>query len=141
MMEDKINIELTILLQEIELLPEESCIIFDKAKRSFVCFIDGYNEDDIDLDEIELDENYIFYLDSYEKQQLNVFDSFIDNLSGKLYIEFENAFNGRGKYRRFKDLLYHYQLWDQFNKHEENIYKDYARQWCEDHDFVLIEDI
>lgn len=126
------------IVELIEMTGEDSYPVYSKKNKAFI-WIDEFG--DLSVDDIECDDNYIMVIDEFDKRNFYVESQFIETLDGSTYNTFNSAFDGRGKYRRFKDCLAKYHLWDVFNDFEQNIYKDYALQWCKDNHIECIDDI
>lgn len=126
------------IIEWIEMTIEESYPVYSKKDKECI-WIDEFS--DLSMDDIEYDDNYIIVIDAFDKKTLYIESQFIRTLEGSTYHAFNHCFEGRGKYRRFKDCLTKYHLWNAFNDFEQNIYKEYALQWCHDHQIEYIDDI
>lgn len=132
------KVKISKIIEIIEMTMEESFSVYSKKDNEFI-WIDEFG--DLSIDDIEFDDNYIDVINEYDKREFYIESGFIRTLSGDLYTIFDNAFYGRGKYRKFKDCLAKYHLWDAFNDFEESIYKEYAIDWCNDHKIEYIDDV
>ena len=52
-----------------------------------------------------------------------------------------NAITGKGAFRRFKDLVYHFGLADDWYDYRDNGYADCAKDFCHRHNLKYIEDV
>ena len=104
-------------------------IVYDKKENNFI-FIDinimSMQEYEELIDKIEEDEKerYYYLPSSYVFHDWELIEKYIDEIKNKnIQEELEDAFYGKGKYRRFKDTL---------RKFREEHLKNMAIEWCEE---------
>lgn len=104
-------------------------IVYDKKENKFI-FIDinimSMQEYEELIDKIEEDkkERYYYLPSSYVFHDWELIEKYIDEIKNKnIQEELEDAFYGKGKYRRFKDTL---------RKFREEHLKNMAIEWCEE---------
>ena len=104
-------------------------IVYDKKENNFI-FIDinimSMQEYEELIDKIEEDkkERYYYLPSSYVFHDWELIEKYIDEIKNKnIQEELEDAFYGKGKYRRFKDTL---------RKFREEHLKNMAIEWCEE---------
>jgi hypothetical protein len=136
-------INLKDLAEQFEMVPEEPCFWFDRETNEviFVNTFDPEKEDKKLLKTIEKDpDRYVELPSEFEMHEWQVMADFVDEIEDdSLRDRFASAIHGRGAFRNFERLTYENDMekaWFAF-KHE--VYKEKARQWCEDNDIAYTE--
>lgn len=97
-----------------------------------------YDEDELAELEEKIDEGYgtrYFRLpDETDIRDNRIVEAFIESLTpGKARDHLWNAFSGRGAFRRFRDGLQQYDLTEDWYEFKAEVYRQIARDWCEEH--------
>lgn len=86
-----------------------------------------YKEDD------EFDDDIIYMFGFNSINEYELMEDFIGILKNvRISNELWNAIQGRGAFRRFKDVLYEYDLENKWYKYRDSKYKEVAIEWCKE---------
>lgn len=129
------KIKLSVVLDAIE-MADDFMYFLDLQTGGIVCFADEFK---IDLDEEELEyemeenpERYLRLPTKFEIHEYHIIEEFIWSLpEGGKQNQLERAIRGRGAFRRFKDLLYDFDLEEEWFQYEADTYLKMAIEWCE----------
>lgn len=111
-------------------------IVYDKKEDEFI-FIDlnimlfeEYEELTNKIEEDE-EERYYYLPSSYEFLDGELIEEYIEKIENKnIQKELEDAFCGKGKYKRFKEILRKYKIEDNYYNFRSEYFKDMAIEWC-----------
>ena len=82
-----------------------------------------------------LDEHGSYILPtSYDIYEYDIMEAFVRIQSGTLYEKLAHAIQGRGAFRRFKDIVYDLGIDQQWYDYQANAYKRIAARWCDEND-------
>ena len=101
--------------------------------------IDGYKSTgevvEVNLtEEIEIDEEerYYYLPSRYQFHDSELIEEYIDKIENRnIQEKFEEAFYGKGKYRRFKEILRKYRIENDYYNFREEYLKNMAIEWCQ----------
>lgn len=112
-------------------------IVYDKKDNNYI-FIDlnvmSMQEYEEITDKIEEDEEETYYYlpSSYVFHDSELIEEYIARIKNEnIREELEVAFYGKGKYRRFKEILSGYKIEDEYYNFREEYLKNMAIEWCE----------
>lgn len=70
----------------------------------------------------------------FEINEWEIMERFSETLKdAQLRGDFRNSIHGPGAFRRFKELLSEYNLWDSWNQFKQSELRQIATDWCEEH--------
>ena len=111
-------------------------IVYDKKDNNFI-FIDlnimPVQEYEDLIDEIEeVNEGRYYYLpSSYIFHDSELIEDYIAGIKNEnIQEELEEAFYGKGKFRRFKDILNKYKIENDYYTFREEYLRNMAKEWC-----------
>jgi len=52
-------------------------------------------------------------------------------------VKFVDSIRGSGAFRRFKQQLAHFGLWDEWNRFRREAFGEFMREWCEENGIIL----
>ena len=112
-------------------------IVYDKKENDFI-FIDlnmmSMQEYEELTDKIEEDEEerYYYLPNSYVFHDSEFIEEYIDEIKNEnIQEELEDAFYGKGKYRRFKETLRKFRIENDYYNFREEYLKNMAIEWCQ----------
>lgn len=92
------------------------------------------------LDYYENDQDYVALPEDHEIDEYEIMQNFCFSISPEQgQKQLLRAIDGRGAFRRFKDLIYELEIADEWYQFCEAAYVEIARQWCEDNDLAYEE--
>jgi hypothetical protein len=122
------------------------------AQTEFLGYVeDGKTADDFDneerqeflvaLDIIDNPEKYYELPSSYDLNEYQIMKDFAsevtdEHVSELLFL----ALDGVGAFRRFKDVVYRYDLSDEWYRFRDQAYKEILIEWCDEHELDYIDD-
>lgn len=125
------------ILEAIELASDEFTYYFNKETGEVVMYGDPLltGIEDEELEE-ELEENWDQYIrlpTKFDINEYHIMEKFIWSLpAGKMSDKLERAIQGRGAFRRFKDMVYDAGIEKQWFDFEAGEYRKIAMRWCKD---------
>lgn len=146
---------------------DEIIDLIDKQSDEMLCFLDTKTgepffldsemysaiEDEEDLDsfadwqvdeiqkakEIFDSENYLELPEHFEINEYKIMEDFSGSVENKFFSKkMQDAIQGKGAFKRFKDALYQYKLWDEWNKFKENALRRLVIEWCNDNGLEIM---
>lgn len=139
------KINLNVVLDAIEAADDNYTYFLDMETGESVFLVDelitGLDNEGLD-DEIQ--ENFGRYLrlpTRFEIHEYNIMEQFIWSLpEGRQQNMLEGAIQGRGAFRRFKDMVYNLGLEKKWFQYEADTYKKMAIEWCRDQEIEYYEE-
>jgi len=137
------KVKLDDVLEAIEAVSKEYEFFYNKETGDMVMYADSLltGIDNTEL-EAELEENYDKYIKLPTKFDINdyhIMEKFIWDLpEGEIQDKLERAIQGRGAFRRFKDMVYELDIEKKWFEYEANAHKNIAIEWCKDNDIEYI---
>lgn len=92
--------------------------------------------------EDEIDENWNRYLrlpTKFEIHEYRIMEEFVWTLKGERANKLERAIQGRGAFRRFKDMINYMGIEQQWYDYEAEYYKKLAIKWCQEQGLEYVE--
>lgn len=92
--------------------------------------------------EDEIDENpgrYLRLPTKFEIHEYHIMEEFIQTLKGERADRLEYAIQGRGAFRRFKDMVGRMGISQQWYDFQAEYYRNLAIEWCRDHGLEYTE--
>jgi hypothetical protein len=87
---------------------------------------------------IQSSDRYLALPGRWEVNEWNIMAEFCDQITrADIRARFADSIRGRGAFRRFKDQLGHFGLWDQWNKFRRHAFGEIMREWCEEMGILL----
>lgn len=128
------KIDLRELINAIESCGDEDAFYYNKVSGEIV-YLSDYSLSGVDYselsDEIEDTDNYIALPSKYDRHDYQIMKSFIftieDEKTSKILLQ---AISRRGAFRNFKDLIYYFEIVDEWYKFQQETYKKIALDWC-----------
>lgn len=113
-------------------------IVYDKKENNFI-FIDlnmmstqKYEETLQNIEEYE-EKRYYFLPSQYEFYDSEIIEEYIARIENEnIQEELENAFYGKGKYSRFRNIIRKFKLEDGYECFREKYLENMAIEWCEE---------
>lgn len=139
------KINLNVVLDAIEAADDNYTYFLDMETGESVFLVDelvtGLDNEGLD-DEIQ--ENFGRYLrlpTRFEIHEYNIMEQFIWSLpEGRQQNMLERAIQGRGAFRRFKDMVCNLGLEKKWFQYEADTYKKMAIEWCRDQEIEYYEE-
>ncbi len=132
------KLKLDELIDRFDEIPNYEYIVYDKEHNNFI-FIDinimSMQEYEELIDKIEEDkkERYYYLPSSYVFHDWELIEEYIDEIKNKnIQEELDDAFYGKGKYRRFKETLRKFKIENDYYNFREKYLKNMAIEWCEE---------
>lgn len=89
------------------------------------------SEDELD----ELFEKSIMLPTRYDINEYEMMKDFVETIEDtKLQIQLNISLNGKGAFRRFKDICINFDIIDDWYKFRDKKYKEIAISWCKEND-------
>lgn len=110
----------------------ESVFIADEL---ITCLDNEGLEDEID----DNPERYLRLPTKYEIHEYHIMEEFIWSLEGEKAAKLEYTIQGRGAFRRFKDMVNRMGIAQQWYDFQTDYYKRLAKEWCRNHELEYIE--
>lgn len=134
--------ELTMVLED---QIDDSYTVYDTQNETTLMVWDGMVNGDYDpdlIEDIEDSDQYISMPDKYDIHEYEIMESYIKKLpSGNLQDKLWNAIQGKGAFRRFKDVLYDFDKANDWFRYLEASYEEIGREWAKTNHVEIEEDI
>ncbi len=138
-MSNEIAVSLAKAADEFDMISEDWQQYYNRETGEFVSFHPDFNEDNIDPEDFEADE----YVSLPSQRDLNEYDimaEFADAVQNPHHRELlAVALNGRGAFRRFKDVVNHAGIDEMWYAYRGKAFLKLAREWCEENDIPYKE--
>ena len=143
-------VPLSVIYRGIESIDQEYSYYYNSKNREVISVPDmdyGYTEifefDRERMQEIEEDEeNRFIPMPSYrDLREYELMEDFIGEMNDKAYAELlATAIQGKGAFRRFKDMLISRGMIEEWFQYKEQFYWRVARRWCEENGIPYFDD-
>lgn len=129
------------VFEAIEEAGDDITYYYDKNTQT-VSFVSEYDDDGEESDDMEEDlDRYIMLPSKYDINDYHIMEEFIGNLKDdKQQNQLENAINGRGAFRYFRNLVDQFGITQDWYDFRDATYEKIARAWCEDNKISVIDD-
>ena len=92
-------------------------------------------DDEKEDEEDDLSEDQIMLPDRYEINEYRIMENFLETIEDvKTYKCLAIAMQGKGAFRRFKDMAINLGLIEDWYKYKDEAYRKIAIRWCQDND-------
>lgn len=133
-------VKLSMITEGMEMADDETRVYYDPKNNELKYFGDYMDLDEEEREEEEYNDDLISLPDKYEIHEYSMMEEFVEGIEDpKDYNCMAIAINGRGAFRRFKDMAANLGLLEKWYKFREEKYKEIAREWCERHDLEYEE--
>lgn len=137
-------LDLQDLIDSMDMQFDEMDSYLDKKTMSIIYVTSGeiYGVDNVeDIDEFEeLYRNRFIRIPSqYDINEYSIIEDFIETLPENIQGEFYIAINGRGAFRRFKDMARYTGVEKQWYNFKEQKLRDIAIEWCKENNIPCEE--
>ena len=103
------------------------------------CFADWQVEEIQKAKEIFDSGNYLELPDRFEINEYKIMEDFCFSLENKFFSKkLQESIQGKGSFKRFKEALYQYDLWNDWDKFKENALREFVTKWCEENNLEII---
>ena len=124
------KVKLDAIAEALDWVDDETSVYYNTETGETVMYNENWDNEDIDMDEIDFDDKYIALPDQYEINEYHMMEAFAyDHNDDRLII----AIQGRGAFRRFKDTVDYVGLRNEWFEFRDNCYRSRAEDWCRDH--------
>lgn len=138
------KVNLSVILDAIEMADDNYTYFLDLETGESVFLVDelitGLDNEGL---EDEIEENFERYLrlpTKFEINEYHIMEEFIWSLpEGRQQDRLERAIQGRGAFRRFKDMVDDLGIEKRWYQYEADAYKKIAIEWCRDHEIEYYE--
>lgn len=139
----KVKVNLSVILDAIEMADDNYTYFLDLETGESVFLADELitgllnegMEDDID----ENPDRYIRLPTKFEIHEYHIMEEFIWTLQEEKANKLEYAIQGRGAFRRFKDMVNRMGIAQQWYNFQSEYYKKLAVEWCKGHQVEYTE--
>lgn len=110
-----------------------------EAETDSVFPLADWQKDEVELARrIQSSDRYLALPGRWEVNEWNIMSEFCDQIKrDDIRAKFADSIRGSGAFRRFKDQLAHFGLWDQWNRFRRNAFGEIVREWCEENGIIL----
>jgi hypothetical protein len=127
---------------EIHFVSEEALSLSEPESESetdSVFPLADWQKDEVELARrIQSSDRYLALPGRLEVNEWNIMSEFCDQIKrDDVRAKFADSIRGRGAFRRFKDQLAHFDLWDQWNEFRRSAFGEIMREWCEEKGIIL----
>ena len=139
------KVKLEVVIDAIEMADDNYTYFLDLETGESVFLVDELitGLDNEGLDE-EIEENYgTRYLrlpTKYEINEYHIMEEFIWTLEDEKVNKLEGAIQGRGAFRRFKDMVNRMGISQQWYNFQAEYYRKLAIEWCKENSLEYMED-
>lgn len=140
MKERKMAVKLSTIIEGMGMANMETRVYYDRKKNELKYFGDYMDLSEEEAEEEEFNENLVSLPNQYEIHEYKMMEEFIEKIDDpKDYNCMAIAIQGRGAFRRFKDMAINLGLIEDWYKFRDEKYKEIAREWCENHNINYVE--
>lgn len=138
------KVKLGVILDAIEMADDNYTYFLDLETGESVFLADelvtGLDNEGLE-DEIEENlERYLRLPTKFEIHEYHIMEEFIWTLKGDRADKLEHAIQGRGAFRRFKDMVDRMGISQQWYDFQAEYYRKLAIEWCQEHGLEYIEE-
>ncbi len=139
--DEQMKVNLSVVLDAIEMADDNYTYFLDLETGESIFLADelitGLDKEGL---EDEIDENPDCYLrlpTKFEIHEYHIMEEFIWTLTGEKAARLERSIQGRGAFRKFKDMVYSMGIEEQWYAFQEKYYIKLAIKWCHSHDLEI----
>lgn len=138
------KVKLTDVIEALDFSNQDTEYYYNMNTEEVLMIFDGMVNGDDDPEVIEEIkegfEEYIPLPGQYEIDEYNMMEEFINVVPEcRAQSKLEDAIQGRGAFRRFKDTVYDLGLEQKWYKYRDEAYEKIAREWCERNKIDIVE--
>ncbi len=138
------KVRIDVILDAIEMADDNYTYFLDLETGESVFLADelvtGLDNEGLE-DEIEENlERYLRLPTKFEIHEYHIMEEFIWTLKGDRADKLEHAIQGRGAFRRFKDMVDRMGISQQWYDFQAEYYRKLAIEWCQEHGLEYIEE-
>ena len=138
------KVKLGVILDAIEMADDNYTYFLDLETGESVFLADelvtGLDNEGLE-DEIEENlERYLRLPTKFEIHEYHIMEEFIWTLKGDRADKLEHAIQGRGAFRRFRDMVDRMGISQQWYDFQAEYYRKLAIEWCQEHGLEYIEE-
>ena len=124
------KVKLDAIADALDWVDDETSVYYDTETGETIMYNENWDNEDIDIDEIDYDDKYIVLPDQYEINEYHMMEAFAYDHNDDRLI---TALQGRGAFRKFKDTVDHIGLRNEWFEFRDNCYRSRAEDWCRAH--------
>ncbi|MBR4610608.1 MAG: hypothetical protein IKO38_09190 [Erysipelotrichaceae bacterium] len=134
------KVKLALIIEGMEFSNDEIRAYYDPKNNELKYFGDYMDLDEEEREEEEYNDDLIGLPDHYDINEYSMMEEFVEGIEDpKDYNCMAIAIQGRGAFRRFKDMAINLGLIEDWYKFRDEKYKEIAREWCENHNINYVE--
>ena len=134
------KLDLNMAAQEFETVSQEMHLFYNRETGEFDFYNDFFGDENGDLERFE-DAAWIDLPDSQEIDEYGIMVDFTETITDpRKYELLCVALNGRGAFRRFKDLLHDLDLTEEWYSFKHDAYVEIVKAWCADNGIEYSDD-
>lgn len=138
------KVKLTDVIEALDFSNQDTEYYYNTNTEEVLMIFDGMVNGDDDSEVIEEAkegfEEYIPLPGQYEIDEYNIIEEFINEFpEDRVQSKLEDAIQGRGAFRRFKDTVCDLGLEQKWYKYRDEAYEKMAREWCERNKIDIVE--
>ena len=124
------KVSLDAIAEALDWVDDETSVYYNTETGEIIMYNENWDNEDIDIDEIDYDDKYIVLPDQYELNEYHMMEAFAYDHNDDRLI---TALQGRGAFRRFKDTVDDVGLRTEWFEFRDNCYRSRAEDWCRAH--------
>jgi hypothetical protein len=123
---------------EVHWITDESLSLAD-AERDEIDLLPDWQKEEAELAVlIETSDLFLRLPDRFEVNEWNVMNEFCHEVKREdIRATLLQAVQGSHAFRRFKDQIANYNLWDEWNRFRRQAFEEILREWCEENGIIL----
>ena len=124
------------VLDALDAATDSTVFVFSKRRNRVLLFVEGSVADELEKnltleDALNDSDSYIPLPREYEIHEYQIMENFVNSLEDEDEArELFNSMQGKGAFRRFKEMLSLLSLEDRWYNHREEAYEKIAVEWC-----------
>ena len=111
----------------------------EMADDNFTFFLDLETGKSVLLADEDNPERFFRLPTKFEIHEYNIMEEFIQTLKGEDADKLEQVIQGRGAFRRFKDMVNRRGITKQWYDFQADYYRNLAIAWCQEHGIEYVE--
>jgi hypothetical protein len=123
---------------KVQLITGESISLADAEPEEIDLLSDWQKEEAELAVRIETSDQYLRLPDRFEINEWNIMNEFCHEMKREdIRATLLQAVQGSHAFRRFKDQIANYNLWDEWNRFRRQKFEKILREWCEENGIIL----
>ena len=139
----KPRLKLSVVIGAIEAASDEWQYFYDLKTHESIWFSEYGGFDDEEESELldEEPERFIRLPSKYEIHEYSIMEEFVESLpEGAMQNQLYNAIQGRGAFRRFKNIVNRLGIAKQWYDYRDDAHREIAIRWCRDNEYEYWEE-